>query len=271
MKPNQKLIIHSSITVDTPIVNPPGNPNEPYRVIWNPSVILGKEADYVETNNDGSYKSTIKTTAILTDFPPMSREPLLLTASITPIDINVSGYPLIVVSRPTYPITGMRINHISDFAGANRRGILPKVFQGRFIATDEFAEMDLYRYNLDSTGDTYIGARIVRLTEGDYRMRLVEASIAGASPVYSDYSLIKDGTVSPDGLTDTIRFVVFENKLALYMGEPGELVLELPLRKSLLNDSGAYLEIIREDYREDGQPIPVHYGIDGLYIYDGYF
>lgn len=266
MNANQKVIIYGAKH------KPPfcGN-TEPYRVFWNPNLIVGHEDDYIYRTAGGPYRSVILNTGVLNDYDPLQRDPEMLCSETLPVAATlISGVNSISVARGSVPITGLRIDHITDFAGANRRCVLPKVFQMRFISTADFPEMFLYKYNLDASGDTYVGVRIVRSSEGVYRVRLVERSVAGSPEIYSTYVRLNNGGDPGTIMTDTIRFAILDDEIRLYMGDPMVEQTGLVLQSMLYNNSGAYLEMWKEDTAEGSTTIPTYYGTDGLYIYDGY-
>lgn len=251
-------------TIQTPAV--PNN--EPYRVLWNPTVIYNDQSTYFKQENRVGFKSVAYNTAILTDHDPLNFRPEMLCTDLLPLDITIMGYPILTATRPKYPIVGMRINKLNEFAPVNRANKLPKVFQLRFVSTAAFLEMDLLRINLDASGTKYIALRILRNTN-TLIVRLREC-VDGVTIRNSDYVEMED-IVSGAVQSDTIRLAIFKNRIEFLQGDPGVAKAQLSLPMSLIDNTGAFLEVIHEDYLEDGQQTPVIYGIDGLYIYDGYF
>lgn len=242
--------------------------HEPYRVVWNTSVVFNEQTKYFEQKQEGRFRSSILNTTILTDHEPLGFEPKMLMLDFLPLDITITGYPVFTASRPKYPVVGMRVNRIHEIASANRKGILPKVFQSRFVSTVIFEEMDYYRYNLDAAGTKYLSLRLVR-DAVSLRARL-RYCLDGQSVINSAYAEIEDsptGTVS----TDSLRLIIFGNHLEFHLSDPGDKLLELTFLEDVNSSSTSFLEMIREEETEDGQDTPVLYAIDGLYVYDGYY
>lgn len=262
------LMLVGSKTAVPGEVPTPTNPLEPYRVVWNPTVMYGNPSEYVTMVTDKpGFSAVVKNTAVLTDHAPLEYEPEMFTRDLVPVDINITGFPVLAASRPQYPITGMRIENITDIAHANRTNKLPKVFEIRFVSTAAFNEMDLMRYNLTADGSKYVAIRINKV--GDSYTGYIKACLNG-SDVIASTTVPISGDVGTS-TTETISLVIFHNKVEIHIDDPGTVVSTLNLPGPLIPYEGASFELIREDYLEDGQTPPVLYAIDGLYIYDGYF
>lgn len=262
------LMLVGSKARDSGEVPIPTNPLEPYRVVWNPTVMYGNLSEYVTTvTGKPGFSAVVKNTAVLTDHAPLEYEPEMFTRDLVPVDINIVGFPVLAASRPQYPITGMRIENITDIAHANRTDKLPKVFQIRFVSTAVFNEMDLMRYNLTADGSKYVAIRINKV--GDSYTGFIKACLNGSDVITSISVPISDDVGT--SMTESIRLVIFHNKLEIHIGDPGTVVSTLNLPSPLIPYEGASFELIREDYLEGGQTPPVLYAIDGLYIYDGYY
>ncbi len=249
-------------------IEEPSTSSEPYRVIWNPQVMYGDYDRYVSGTSTSGFSSEALNTAVLTDYAPLGFEPVMLMRDLVPVDINVMGYPILTATRPRYSILGARIDRILDIAHPDRRGKLPKVFQLRFVSTDNFTNLLLLKYSLDSFGTREICLHCSR--SGDETFFSLSYFFADGNKDLTNNFVVRDTTAGAR-ITESLRFIIFDNHLELRYGDPGEVQLTLPLPEPVTATPGAHLRLFDETAGQSEHDTPVIFGIDGLYIYDGYF
>lgn len=246
----------------------PSTGGEPYRVIWNPQVMYGDYDHYVSGTSTTGFSSEALNTGVLTDHSPLGFEPVMLMKDLVPVDVNVVGYPILTATRPRYSILGAKIERILDIAHPDRRGKLPKVFQLRFVSTDDFSNLILLKYSLDSFGIREICLHCSRL--GEETFFSLSYYFGDGNKDFTNNFVVRDSAVGAR-ITDTLRFVIFDDRIELRYGDPGVVQLTLPLFEPLTATPGAHLRLFDETGGQSEHDRPVIYGIDGLYIYDGYF
>lgn len=243
------------------------NPNlgEPYRIIWNPQVISGNQSEYIVEHPQVGWGASVKNTAVLTDYDLPLIDPIMLTKAVSPVSMQ-PGYPIFSYET-AYEFTQMyQVPNIKAIADPDRRGKLPKVFQFRFRTVFEDArDTDCCLIEYDMKGGKSLGVFLEHSVTNEVHM-FIRLRPDGFSTFYSDKVLLP---VPQDGsFTDVFRFVIFSDKLCVYMGEPGTEVVRILNDTPLIAEDGAVLNIFR---MTDDKVGATNYDIDGLYIYDGYF
>lgn len=243
------------------------NPNlgEPYRVIWNPQVIVGNEADYITVNPQADWGASVKNTAVLTDYDPPAIEPVMLTKAVSPISVQ-PGYPIFSYET-AYEFADMyQIRNIKQIADTDRRGKLPKVFQFRFrtlFANARVTGCNLLSY--DMKNGKHVAVHLTHNTSNEVHAR-ISLWPDGSSHFVSDQVLID---VPRDGsFTDVFRFIIFSDRVSIYMGEPGTEIVRILNDTPLIAADDSVLSLFQ---MTDDKVDTTNYDIDGLYIYDGYF
>lgn len=243
------------------------NPNvgEPYRVIWNPLVILGNESEYIVENPHADWGASVKNTDVLTDYDLPAVDPIMLTKAVSPISLQ-PGYPIFSYET-AYEFTQMyQVPNIKAIADPDRRGKLPKVFQFRFrtvFADARDTGCCLLEYDMKGGKalQVFLGHEVTNEVRMFIRLRPDGFSIFESDEV--SITLPQDGS-----FTDVFRFIIFPDKLCVYMGEPGTEILRILNDTPLIAEEDAVLNIFR---MSDDKVDTTNYDIDGLYIYDGYF
>lgn len=260
------ILLAGGLSKDDP--EAPSNQLEPYRVIWNPQVMLGNISEYVSTVTGSIWQSEIKTTDILTDHDPMENEPVMLASESEPVENGFNGYPMIGGQRPVEGTSLLRINSVTDFAHPDRRNRLPKVFQVMVASSDRFPDLFLMKYSLNTAGTKYVSLRATKDSAGQ---------ISGYISICLDGSLVMNSAsvnladiVTEGQTTDSIRMIIFGDKVDVHISDPGTEVLSMPLPEPLTATTGAHFDMFLEDGDYSNEP-ENYYAIDGLYIYDGYY
>lgn len=239
--------------------------NEPYRIIWNSTVLHANPNQYLIVNPAGQGAS-IAPTGYMTDYQILHGEPLLHTVYNDPLSEPSPNHnqPIIYseVNSPTS--VGMHIKNIKKYADSNRRGNLPKVFQCRINHVEFMAPYRLFRYVLDKSGTKYLSVNMIPAAT-DLEVQL-EYCLDGVTVVNERAPIPRVlGTVS-----DTYRFVIAEDKLMFLYSDPGTELVSLALPRPPVCTSDAMLEIFRPILGDYVPPQDEYVGIDGLIIYDGY-
>lgn len=243
------------------------NPNrgEPYRVIWNPQVIYGNQSEYITEHPQTGWGASVKNIAVLTDYDPPLVEPIMLTKAVSPISTQ-PGYPIFSYET-AFEFTQMyQVPNIKMIADPDRRGKLPKVFQFRFRTLFANArETGCCLIEYDMKGGKSLAVYLEHNTANEIYL-VIRLRPDAFSIFDSDRVLLP---VPQDGsFSDVFRFVIFPDKLCVYMGEPGTEILRILNDTPLIAEDGAVLNIFR---MSDDKVDMTNYDIDGLYIYDGYF
>ena len=265
-KMNKLLLLTGGIADNDPVAPP--STNEPYRVIWNPIVVRPNQQDYILQTNDPNWPLAIKNTGVLTHHAPLDYDPVMLCGVSNPMDNGDVIYTNFNARTP-FPLhdlgqfSAYSVKDLHKIAYLDRTGRLPKVFQIRFGTerqVDEFYPMIIF---LDKRRTNFIGVKAVVDEPTGVFLQLVYR--------INDYSatspLRKVEDFSRFFMTDSVRLVIFNDKVQLYYGDPGTLLDSHALYERIVVRESAHFALFHE---------PLHqrvnqYLCDGLYIYDGYY
>lgn len=247
------------------------NPNigEPYRVIWNPQVMIGDLDRYAPALTGVGWKHALYNTAVLTDYDN-EPNPVMSTYQDNPVDSALFGVPMILVNHGPFPSYPMLLAHIKDIADCDRTGKLPKVFQARFGCQHAFASVDVFRYNFGAADTRFVAVRLSQIENDKVTAGLIlKLDASGPDEFVSPPVIISDVSISR--ITDVIRLVIYADKIEVRYGEPGDVIITHALDAPLSAEAGATFMPCRGNQPMPTGTPPHTYGIDGLYIYDGYF
>lgn len=248
------------------------NPNlgEPYHVSWNTLMMLNDPTQYITANTtQPGWTFALRHTGVLTDYDELPTISPFSTTEPVPVDSDTFGVPMFIVRHkpfPSYPVVMGRIKNIAD---CDRRGKLPKVFHGRFACATDFRDVDVFRYNFGASDARFVSARITKNPNGFFALGLVLKLDAGGPTDYVETPVeVMDG--STRSITESIRLVIYEDKVEVRYDDPGTLVVSAPLTEPLVDNGGTLMICKGNQSMPSGTPEQV-YGLDGVYIYEGTF
>ena len=247
------------------------NPNlgEPYHISWNTSMMLNAPDSFITPSTQAGWTFGLRHTGVLTHYDELPVIPPFSTTETVPVDSATFGGPMFIITHkpsPTYPVV---MRHIKNIADSDRRGKLPKVFQGRFGCLTDFQDVDVFRYNLGASDTRFVSARITKNPNGFFALGLVvKLDASGPTEYVSTPVEVMDGNLS--SITETIRLVIYEDKIEVRYHNPSILIVSHPLTEPLISVGGTLMIC------KGNQPMPVGtppqvYGLDGVYIYEGTF
>lgn len=214
------LLVGDSHAMPPAVLEP--NPHEPYHVVFNFLVASG-DPTYIQPGDEPPYPRKIRSLDPDSDHPPLPDYPWVHILGDEP----VTGFenPLPYITDETEPLA--RVYGVQDIAHPDRRGRLPKAIQFRFgnTGSNTFPETHVLKYNLDETGSKYMALWASSDQNGDSLMLRLQYRFDPGFVVESVEYVT--GWTALNTMSPTLQFVIRDDRLQLYEGQPGALVMEL--------------------------------------------
>lgn len=247
---------------------PPGqpyrpNPHEPYHVVFNFLVASG-DPTYIQPGDEPPYPRKIRSLDPDSDHPPLPDYPWLHILGDEP----VTGFenPLPYTTDETEPLA--RVYGVQDIAHPDRRGRLPKAIQFRFgnTGSNTFPETHVLKYNLDGAGSKYLALWASSDQNGDSLMLRLQYSFDPGFVVETVEYVT--GWTALNTMSPTLQFVIRDDRLQLYEGQPGALVMELMFPPPIEITGPATLDLFSRI--ETDRPGVDNFLISDILIFDAY-
>lgn len=241
---------------------------EPYHVVFNFNVAYGDPETYVTDSTIYPNGISVRSLDPDSDYPPLPEYPYIDIVH----DQAMNGFGLSIPVEAGGTAAKATVKDVHKFANPDRRGRLPKGFQARmgFVRQDSSGDpvpyVNLFRYNLTEERDKYVALKASPHPVTEETLLYLEYSwgpgfYVQSDPYISDWSLLNDSVPS-------LQFIIKEDKLELYVDQPGTLVATLDLPEPLIAGKSTSLELF-EVLDVDASHIE-YATMNSLLIFDAY-